>query len=146
MVNNNNNDNNNNNNNNNMYLSIFINVYFVMVTISLGSKTWHCSFIYHTYLMINYTEFSKVSGYGLDSTKLRTDTCVTSLCPSVLSAVCIQPSSGAHKQQATSARCAQCLVLPFCVCLLDNVKMRIIVVDKGSVREKLLFSAYEKKY
>lgn len=38
--------------------------------------------------MIDYREVSKVSGYGLDSTQLRTDTCVTSLCPCVLNAVC----------------------------------------------------------
>ena len=90
--------------------------------------------------MINYREVSKVSGYGLDSRQLRTDTCVTSLCPCVLSAVCIQPSRGAHKQQKTSALCAQCLELPFCVCLLDSVKLWIIGVDKRSVRGKLLFS------
>jgi hypothetical protein len=72
--------------------------------------------------MIDYREVSKVSGYGLDSTQLRTDTCVTSLCSCVLYAVCIQASSGAHEQQTTSAQCAQCLVLPSCVCLLDSGK------------------------
>jgi len=98
--------------------------------------------------MINYTEVSKASGYGLDSTQLRTDTCVTSLCPCVLSAVCIQPSSGAQKQQTTSAQCAQCLVLPFCVCLLDSVKLRIIGVANRSVTEKktTFFCLRKKQY
>jgi hypothetical protein len=89
--------------------------------------------------MINHTKVSKVSGYGLDSTQLMTDTCVMSLCPCVLNAVSIQPSSGAHKQQTPLAHCTQCLVLPFCVCLLDSVKLRIIRVDKRSVREKNTF-------
>jgi hypothetical protein len=126
-------------------LSIFINAHFLIATISHGIEIRHCNVIYQKYIMVNYREVSKVSGYGLDSTQLRTDTCVTSLCPCVLSAVCIQPSSGAHKQQTTSAQCAQCLVLSFCVCLLDSVKLWIIGVDKRSVREKnYFFSAYKK--
>lgn len=85
--------------------------------------------------MIDYTEVSKVSSYGLDSIQQRTDTCVTSLFFCVLNAVCIQASSCAHEQQTTSAQCAQCLVLPSCVCLLDSVKLWIIGVDKRSLTE-----------
>lgn len=105
--------------------------------------------MYQTYIMINYREVNKISGYGMDRTQLRTETCVTFLCPfthsSVLSAVCIQPQSGGHKQKIASADSASCLVLPFCVCLLDIVKLRIICVDKRSVTEKLHFFLLLKK-